>query len=235
MCLIVVKKKNEVLNAPFLFKALRKSAVRNNSGFGFAFKRDNMNLVSKGQENLEEMIEEIKRVGIRKSDELIVHLRNPSPNTTRAGHIVCHPFVVTDDVTVLNQRKEYTHRPVFAHNGRIDSEIIPNHNYTTSDSYLFVKEVLSKKYMVDMMNVLNRKEHYKPIFKRLFRDNKFVIMRPREMVSLFGEFIHDSGLWFSNDTYKDKDHDRDQNESFRLNRRNYQGPADRGHVNRDML
>lgn len=205
MCLIVLKKKGVQLDARFLFKSLKQSAVKNNSGCGFAIKRDNKIILSKGQNSVDDLIEEIKKAGIRKSDELLIHLRNPSPQTGKEQSKLCHPFVVTSNEEELERKRYFGSKPVFAHNGRIDTDILYNHLdvYQTSDTYLFVKHVLSAPHFVDIMHLLYRNKNTTRIYKRLFGDNnKFVLLRPKYSASIFGTFLEEKDLFFSNDTYK---------------------------------
>jgi predicted glutamine amidotransferase len=204
MCLIVLKKKGVPLDASFLFRGLKQSAIRNSSGCGYAYKRDNKIALSKGHESVDEMIEELKRVGIRKSDELLVHLRNPSPYTGAAKPELCHPFVVTSNKEELDRKRYYGSKSVFAHNGKIDSDILYNSTdvYTSSDSYLFVKHVLSSPHFVDIMHLLYRNKNTNKTYKKLFGTNKFAILRPKYSASTFGDFVEDRNLLFSNDSYK---------------------------------
>jgi len=217
MCLIIVKKKNVALDAAALFRSLEISSIKNNSGFGFAFKRDNQSFLSKGHKEVESLIEEIKKVGIRNKDELIVHLRNPSPGTGSniSNSQLAHPFVVTSDVKLLYQKRAFTKLPIFAHNGKISSFILPTYDPTSSDSFLFVKDVLSVPHMVEMMGYMYRKSNLKKLYNSLFDTNRFVIMKPNQSISLFGEWIEEKNLHYSNDSYKIVTRDTDDDDYSR--------------------
>lgn len=202
MCLIIVKKKGVSLNASFLFSSLYKSAVKNNSGFGYAFKRDNMIRLSKGHKTLTVMIDEIKKFGVRTNDEWMIHLRNPSPGT-EDNPTMSHPFVISSDPNVLKKSYYYGKVPVFSHNGRIGYDIIPTIEANkNSDSYAFVKNILSQNHMLDIMNLLYRNKNLNVLYKKLFGTDKFAIIRPKYSVTMFGEWEESEGLFFSNDSYK---------------------------------
>lgn len=192
MCLIIVKKVGTKLNNELLAKAIKKSGIHNNHGYGFTIKRGtskNIN-ISKGQKTVTELISDIEESKIGLNDELIVHLRFGTAGDKNA--INCHPFVVSNDTEdVETVYSEFVRKPVLAHNGVISEFTDRQSKY--SDTFHFVRDYLSiidPKYHQTLLDNLG--------------SNKFAMSYPgKKPILLGGTWLQEGGLYFSNAGYKD--------------------------------
>lgn len=189
MCLIIAKKAGVALNSQLLRSAITTSCVSNKDGFGYMIKRAGAKTIDldKGFFDPEELIEQVMGLNVQIGDELVVHLR--AGTSGKKDDINCHPFVISHFEREIEETAGTTKHAVIAHNGVMGDFTKTSSDF--SDTYHFVKSYLS----------LIKTEFYKKVLTAMGY-NKYAVLYPTKALELFGSFILDSGLYFSNAGYK---------------------------------
>jgi hypothetical protein len=204
MCLIIVKKRGTKVTSE-LYKSISRSyALRNKDGFGFSIKKPNSDIyISKGYLNLKSFILAIKSHRPSTGDELMIHLRKVSAGKKNVEN--CHPYVCSDKHDEIIQEEGYVKKPVMSHNGTF---IKYSYDKDHSDTYLFVKNVLSDINMANILKYLNKKDYTSSI-SLFIQTSRVAIMYPNinkkfnNPLCMLGKWEFDelSGLYFSNTSY----------------------------------
>lgn len=160
----------------------------NGDGIGFAFNKGGKQYYSKGFMDFESAWEFYEKVPENKAH--IVHFRMG----TAGGNVpeLTHPFICTE--TSPLHLDGVTEEPLLFHNGMISNwkkeakiERILVHSYMSDTRML---AILTGKYGV---------ENFKSLFKPM--DGKFIIFKDGK-AKLYGDFIYETGIYFSNSHYK---------------------------------
>jgi len=195
MCIIIYKPKN----CPLPDKSILKTAFQNNpDGAGFMFNEKNKDYITikKGYMLFNKFYKAITEQDFYSSD-LIIHFRIATNGSIIPGN--CHPFPITGDTNKLKSLS-INSRIGLAHNGTINFCKIPKKDNTEdlSDTQVFVKNHLS---FLEPEQIKNNE-----IFNSTY--SKFVIMDAQD-VWLYGDFITDNGIYYSNFSYQNyKDYNK---------------------------
>jgi len=199
MCLIAISPRGTDKYSEFFLQGIRNSAMTNNHGYGYSYKRTKANVVhfSKGFRDLEVMLDQIKKHNLDDDDELIVHLRWASAGAQSMANT--HPFFV-------NYNSEYAHTalqgiidfPAVFHNGTFSNFIDESDH---SDTFNFTNSFLKIKGIWNMFK--NDREKFMQVFKDLIGSNKLAIMgKELEETIIVGNFVNKEGYIFSNTSYE---------------------------------
>ena len=182
MCLIVFKPKG----VKWDFDALENGFWENPDGAGIMYQTKGGVRIEKGFTDPEVLIQLLEESPQLVNVNVVVHFRYATHGTVGVAN--CHPFPVAREVG-----EEYSTLVDIgiAHNG-----IIPGMRADTekSDTVQYIENTLS-----GMKDKLFYKRTAKKLIKETF--SKFAIM-DKNRVNLIGEFIEDSGLYYSNEAYK---------------------------------
>jgi hypothetical protein len=191
MCIIVVKN----AGIPVPSKDVLRNCFSNNSdGAGFALSRKGAIHIVKGFMGFNRFLDTVSRFEIKEEESAVYHFRIATHGKTNKEN--CHPFPVTDDVSLLC--KEYiksNELPALSHNGIISISTYRD----MSDTATFVKEIIGPKEVRDNLRLSS--------IRRLinkFADTKLAILFPNGDIDIYGNMweIDYKGLLFSNSTYK---------------------------------
>jgi len=195
MCLIVTKPKGMPLPSR---KRLRKWFNAYPDGFGMAFQYQDKVRILKGAMTISEMcqlIAQMKReLGETKIEDIDIVIQYRVAFTGSVVPKYCHPFPITASQEELDGL-DVTTDIALAHNGVIWEYNQMQYNYQTdiNDAQEFIKD-----FLVDMgVAVLN------PSVQRLIEEytySKFALLTNADIVYI-GEFIKDSGYYYSNGGY----------------------------------
>lgn len=199
MCLIALAPKGTDKNSELLTEAIKTAAKTNSDGMGFAFKRAKQRKVylSKGYNTVEGMLRSIKSKRLKEDDELMVHLR--IGNKGAKSKDMCHPFVVADNRDDILQDNTFVKKPVMMHNGTF--HLYSEHNSIFSDTYFFIKDFVSHRTIQYMIK--EDFTFFKKAFESKLSTNRLAFLFPDQDMKYLGEFIEDSGYFFSNKSYID--------------------------------
>lgn len=160
----------------------------NGDGIGFAFNKGGKQYYAKGFMDFESAWEFYEKVPENKAH--IVHFRMG----TAGGNVpeLTHPFICTE--TSPLHLDGITEEPLLFHNGMISNwkkeaklERVLVHNYMSDTRML---AILTGKYGM---------ENFKSLFKK--SDGKFIILY-KGKAKMYGDFIYEKGIYFSNTHYK---------------------------------
>ena len=152
MCVIVVKERGQEIPENSI---LKECFEHNSDGAGFAFVRDGRVEIRKGFMTWRRFRGVLRKEMLKKSDTVMYHFR-----ISTSGGIMpenTHPFPVTTSEHTLGKRKVSTLCAV-AHNGIISS----NGEGMKSDTFVFVRDVLSVKQIRDAIRHPTFQSHFLP-------------------------------------------------------------------------
>lgn len=175
MCIIVLVMEGEKLPD---YKTLEICQQNNPDGMGFMYRDNNQVIIDKGYFKLEEMYERLKAI---EGKEICIHFRWATHG--KVAPSTCHPFPKTIHSRLLRATDVITDFGI-AHNG-----IIGRFKGTKklSDTMQFIQSIHDVS--------------VKHIHEHLYQtDGKFVLMT-KYKTYLIGDFIYDSGVYYSNDGY----------------------------------
>jgi hypothetical protein len=207
MCLIIFKEAHKEYDHGFITNSIKNSAVKNQSGFGFAVKNEKDVLVKKGFKNVNSFIKSLSwynTKGFFKGKEVLIHLRNSSMGTA-TNLITTHPIIANEKEN--NEIKINTKKSVLVHNGFISS-LRNAGDSDSSDTLEFVKKFLMVPNGFEFMSYMNR--HWESKFSNFFdiwtgfsSGNKIIVMKAGCDTLRKGVFEEERGMLFSNTSYKD--------------------------------
>lgn len=211
MCLIIYKEEGIPMSSTIYKGIARSYSLRNRDGMGFALKRNNEIYISKGYFDLTTFINSIKALNVKRSDELLIHLRKVSRGSLNIKN--CHPIVISEDAKLIDTDEGFVKFPVLAHNGTIhrfpDKEWVQSKAkyiyYTNSDTYRYVQSISDPF----IYNNLDKLFSLIPKFgeTQIGYSSKIVVLFPDKKGFKFGDgWIRDqnSKIWYSNLSYKYK-------------------------------
>lgn len=196
MCIIIAKKKGKTFDREELSKAVKVAQVHNSHGGGFALKRAGSEEIylSKGYISYYEiMLERLDDLDIQDDDELIIHLRYATSGLINQEN--CHPFVVSENLSEVQETEIMTNKMVMAHNGTLsDWNYI---NDTNSDTVNFILEFASQYNAVNALLALRNIDNR--LASKIIGENRLAFLRPKADMALLGNwFTMEEG---KNDTF----------------------------------
>lgn len=207
MCLISVLPKGTEKYNEKTISFIRKGATTNTDGSGFMFKRENDDCINikKGFFNITDMLEEIKKLNLKKEDELVIHHRIGTSGEICAKNT--HPFLIYDDDKLCSETDLTINKPALVHNGMFSGiRDFMSLNPKFCDTYAFARYIISEPGIYNLIY-----DNYK-LFELLFKDilsfNKVCILDPNKGIKMLGNFFEDDGYFHSNGGYKDFVYDR---------------------------
>jgi len=178
MCIIVYKPKDHVISEDILDNCWNT----NKDGAGIAVVEKKNTTVIKGIMSKKELMKLKKYIN---RNEVVIHFRYATHGLKNESNT--HPFVVSNNVDDLKRVCYNTSSPVIAHNG-----VIPNVQRcsTISDTMEFI---------------LSNHDNIHKACKVESDSNKFAVIEQGK-VHLYGKWIYDNGIYYSNDGYEEKFH-----------------------------
>ncbi len=176
MCILIAKPKGVTMPKT---SVLKECWENNPDGAGIAWSKDGKVSIEKGFMKWEELK---AYLDVNSFDDVsaLIHFRIATHGTVKAENT--HPFVVNNEI-------------VAAHNGVLS---IKNEGDWT-DSETFFKRICNP--------VLKSYSINSKVFKRLvdatIGASKLAFLNSKGRIKMFGEFIEDGGVYFSNDSYKE--------------------------------
>ena len=193
MCIIVSKEKGKDLPSK---KTLKRCFDYNSDGAGFMYVNKGKVIIDKGYMSFTSFykrLQELKKEFNLKDKALVMHFRIGTSGVGKKN--LTHPFPLTNNFKELNKTHTKSELGI-AHNG-----IIKDYEYDDilSDTQSFIKDFM---YPISRLS----KDFYKrgDIQKILKHEceSKLCILDTNENIYYVGEFIEDSGIMYSNTTYK---------------------------------
>ena len=179
----------------------------NPDGAGIAFvpKGSKQVHIWKGFFNFDELMDKVNGLFVYKSDILALHFRIATSGNVDAT--MCHPFPVTDKVTLL-QASEAKVKRCFLHNG-----IFGEGKGALSDTAVFIRE----KLVPALRKTCSLQRAMQETFKVHESSNRVLTIDAETLeVAMYGNWIHDkaTGLYFSNNSYQGTFYEWEDQESF---------------------
>lgn len=204
MCLITAIPKGKIKYSEDLEKFIKSGMSSNTDGSGFMYKRNGTNLVSinKGFRNPESILKAIKDLDLKEEDELVIHHRigtSGEPNDVNM-----HPFVVSENHTVINSTRGDFNLPAMAHNG-VFSEFTDRQSLF-NDTYHFVNKMMATPEVLSLLKT--NKDKFELFFKSILSYNRLAFLFPDRDMLLLGNFVEDNGNFHSNAGYKSYVYDK---------------------------
>lgn len=194
MCIILYKPKNRKLPDKTI---LKNCFDNNNDGAGYMFVKNNQVYFKKGFTNFDtfynELTKEYKSNNLD-SKNLVLHFRIGTSGGINKEKT--HPFIISDKDEKLNQLKGYC-KSAIVHNGIFSNYV--NDNKNLSDTQNFIKGFLYPLLKLSHFN-FNNKDITKLINKQI-ETSKIIILDQKDNIFMYGNFIEDNGIYYSNTTY----------------------------------
>ena len=205
MCIISILPKGTEKLTDETINFITNGFNNNGDGSGFMYKKNGENEVylSKGYNDLNWLLSDIKDCNLTKDDELVIHHR--IGNIGSKNDINMHPFVcsfIEEEIHQLYGAK--FNKPCLVHNGTLTSSAIWDFrqgNFNNSDTYAFARYIMSN---VHIQNLL---KFNLPLFQKIMdpylNTSKMCFLFPDRDFIKFGQFIEDNKYFHSNLGYKD--------------------------------
>lgn len=177
MCILIVKPANVKTPTNEIFENCFDS---NPDGAGFSFSDGRKLFLSKGHMSFRAFKEALQAYGNIDAYPAIFHFRIATHGTVKPGNT--HPFNVND-------------RMVAGHNGIL--RITPREDLT--DSETFFKDVCSP--VLTKFSLFSKE--FDKMVTSLIDSSKLAFLTDSGEIKMFGKFIEDSGVFYSNTTYTD--------------------------------
>ena len=189
MCVIVYKPKG--INIPDK-DILHNCYINNNDGVGYTFTDRKNVVVKKGYKDFElfykDLLKDYKKHNL-KEHNLIMHFRiGTSGGLTKEK---TQPFKITNNVKELNKLYIKNKKTSIVHNG-----VFSNYTYNSnlSDTQNYIKDFLQP---LLVSGIRNKTE----LIKDTLSYSKIAMLNNKDNVSLYGEYILDNGIYYSNNSY----------------------------------
>ena len=211
MCIAVVKTKG----SNFPTKKQFENCFRNNyHGAGFMYSDGENLIIKKGFMTFENFYEAFKKENISKDKLVFFHFRIATHGLIDGGNT--HPFPIVKDAKIMRMNKLKFKGYGLIHNGILSySDYDFNNRYGSSDyisdTMLFAMKLYEKnsfKYKVaDSMEsavasyLVTKDKKLLPYIKDELRYNKIAIMNEHEDLVMFGDWINNNGVYYSNNDY----------------------------------
>lgn len=190
MCIIVAKPAG--IQCPSL-ETLETCFNSNPDGAGLMFPDGDQVRIIKGFMAFDEFSSTLKALGDVTNTGLVMHFRITTHGGTRPE--CCHPFPLTDDDTAL--RALDICAPVgVAHNGVISGM---DTDAKTSDTMAYIRDVLAP--LQRMAGDLLASDDAMGVVESTV-GSKLAFLEPDGAITTVGDFIEDSGVFYSNSSFK---------------------------------
>lgn len=192
MCIIAVKRSGIAMPTEDI---LRKCFINNADGAGYMFSRRGQVHIRKGFMKFKEFLSDLRSCNLRKEDSVIFHFRIATAGAVEPA--LTHPFPVSQEPRELLSTRIDTDMAM-AHNGIIASMSYSNAAY--SDTQYFIMRVLGHQAVKE--TIFDEKSRFaESIIGQCF-GSKFAFLNGSGQIRLFGDFIKDEGIMYSNHGYK---------------------------------
>ena len=196
MCIIVYKPATTAMPTK---KTLKTCFTNNDDGAGYMFAANDKVYIRKGFMTFKDFWKDVGNVRKKYGEDIpyVFHFRI----STQAGvnPYICHPYPVSEDMSDLKALRSVCSLGV-AHNGIIDITTTYDKKIEYNDTMKFITDYLS--IIIDNDLEWYKKENAKKLISNIIgTHNKLAIMGSDGHVELIGDFVEDSGLYFSNYTY----------------------------------
>lgn len=196
MCIVVLKPKNKEIPE----KETLKTCFDNNpDGAGYMFAKNNKVIIKKGfmtfKHFYKSVIRDYKKHGL-KNNNLVMHFRIGTQAKNDA--MTTHPYPISSDIRDLQATRITTDLGV-VHNGILYNYSDYN-NKILNDTQTFIKDFLSpiKKLNKDFLKY----DYIRDLINKQIDENKLVFLDNKDNYTMFGAFVEDDGVFYSNTTYK---------------------------------
>lgn len=189
MCIIIVKKSEVDIPSK---KILAECNNNNPDGIGIAYLK-----AGSCQVRIKKDFKNVKKLynfldaNIDKKDLLMIHFRIATSGNVDKGNR--HPFPISDNRGLMRELNVITNMAM-SHNGILSQHSWMNTKF--SDSQKFVMNVLS-----GIRNELDNPA-IQILIKDYIKNDKLAILNKDGKFTMFGDFIEDGGLFYSNNSYK---------------------------------
>lgn len=190
MCIIVAKPAG--IQCPDL-ETLETCFNANPDGAGLMWADGDQVRIIKGFMAWDEFSSTLKALGDVTNTGLVMHFRITTHGGTRPE--CCHPFPLTDDDTALRALDTTTAVGV-AHNGVIHGQAT---DATTSDTMAYIRDVLAP--LQRMTGDLLASDDAMTVVESTV-GSKLAFLEPDGAITTIGDFIEDSGVFYSNSSFK---------------------------------
>ena len=190
MCIIVAKPAG--IQCPSL-ETLETCFNANPDGAGLMWADGDQVRIIKGFMAFDEFSSTLKALGDVTNTGLVMHFRITTHGGTRPE--CCHPFPLTDDDTALRALDTTTAVGV-AHNGVIHGQAT---DATTSDTMAYIRDVLAPLQRMTG-DLLASDDAMTGVESTV--GSKLAFLEPDGAITTIGDFIEDSGVFYSNASFK---------------------------------
>jgi predicted glutamine amidotransferase len=205
MCIISILPKGTEKLTDETISFITNGYSNNGDGSGFMYKKlgENEVYLSKGYNDLQWLLQDIKDCNLSKDDELVIHHR--IGNIGNKNDLNTHPFVcsfVEDDIHKIFGAK--FDKPCLVHNGTLTNNAIYDFrvgNFNNSDTYAFARFIMSNIHIQNLLK--SNLELFLKVMNPYLNTSKMCFLFPDRDLIKFGDFIEDNGYFHSNLGYKD--------------------------------
>lgn len=210
MCLIsICPKGTEKLNDK-VENFIKQGLSSNTDGSGIMWKKDKDNKVNikKGLKTFDDIKKAIEEANLTLEDELIIHHRIGTSG--ERNEINTHPFIVSEDYSVIKQIEGSFNLPAMAHNGVFYS--YTNYNSKFNDTFHFTNEFIAIPEVLSLLK--NKTALFKELFTPKLGTNKLAFLFPDRDLLMIGNFVTEDGYYHSNGGYKKFVYDKGGSSSY---------------------
>lgn len=198
MCIILYKPKGEKLPKK---ETLKNCFINNSDGAGFMFTKNNKVYFEKGFTTFDSFYKRlIKEYNKNKLDKksLVLHFRIGTSGGINKEKT--HPFIISNEVNKLNQLKGSC-ESALVHNGILNDYVYSmDQKIELSDTQNFTKDFIYP--LLKLANWNYNNEEVKQLINKQIGTSKIVILDKNDNVYLYGDFIKDENIYYSNSTYR---------------------------------
>lgn len=189
MCIIAVKPEGKEL---FPEKTIERMFAKNPDGAGFMFFNKETGKVEahKGFFSCKKLINALNEVKDLKDTNAILHFRIGTSG--KMDDLNCHPYPVYDE-----NGTDFETDLAVAHNGVL-REYTPAFGSEINDTQTFIRKVL-RNLSPDFINDSEKLF----LIKQILGTNKLAFIDKDNHITMLGDFIEDSGYFYSNYSYKE--------------------------------
>ncbi len=202
MCIISILPKGKKKDTEEVITFITNGFNNNKDGSGFMYKKAGTKsvVISKGYDDLEKLLANIKKANLTEDDELVVHHR--IGNVGFKNDINTHPFVCSEDSTDFLELEAKFNKPCLVHNGTFYGITdLKSKNPNNSDTYAFSRYIISNKHLQNLLKT--DLELFEYVMDDILNKGKLCFLFPDRDLLKVGNFIEDEGYFHSNEGYKD--------------------------------
>ena len=193
MCIIIYKPKGVVLPPS---KTIKTCFENNPDGCGYMLKTRQGVKINKGYFDVDELINKLFTIKDIQDVELGIHFRITTHGATNA--LNCHPFAIKRKLKDI-RRTQQTAAAAVMHNGVLSSVKVKS-NSGLSDTAVYTRDVLNPLKTLNGGALTNSKQASDII--NATRGTSRLLIFDGQGVKMFGNWLEDNGVFYSNDSYK---------------------------------